>query len=1642
MQKARRLEADNENSLQELAWAIATSQGEFSLILAVCNAPSLQKRLLPNLILSCSLEIREINLDKSVKTFFQTIQSSLGVEHPQALIVSGLESVTHLEQLLTAANQVREEFRKNFHFPLVVWVTDDLLHKLMRLAPDLYSWATIVEFAIATDDLINFIEQTADDVFAKVLDAGAGRYLDSTALNLQIGSPRRIELESARTELQNRGILLNAELEASLEFVLGRAFSGSMEQSRQHYERSLELFRHHSPSLQSLVRQGCVLYSLGLWWGTYAVLHHSEQDSARSITKDYLQQCIQVFEQANRQDLVAKFINGLGLVLQLLQQSKELADVANKALALHQTYPNQLKLARAYGFLAEVAIAKSAWLEAKQKSETALSLLNSVQINPSNPDFTQMKADLDWEKSYHQGWYLFALARSQSALNQPKAALQTLETARSETKAQYDPELYIRILAELRDSYFKQGEYLTAFQIKQEQRSIEQQYGFRAFVGAARLKPQQKMNNPALPLVEKQDTFVQEIAASGRQQDINRLIERMGRPDHKLTIIYGQSGVGKSSILQAGLIPALKQKSIGTRDVLPVLQQVYTDWVRELGEQLKTVLSDFIPYNEKTEGYSTNQLVEGSGEKSILNQLHKHDDDNLLTVLIFDQFEEFFFACKEPKQRRQFYEFLQECLDIPFIKVILSLREDYLHYLLECNNRFANFDAINNNILDKSILYYLGNFSKIDAKSVIQNLTQKTQLFLESSLIDELVRDLAGDLSEVRPIELQVVGTQLQTEKITKLEQYQKLGPKEKLVGRFLEEIVKDCGCENERAAQIVLYLLTNENNTRPLKTRAELAKDLAVEADKLDFVLEILVESGLVFRIPESPNERYQLVHDYLVTFIRQQRGAEILAELEKEKEQRRLAEAKLNQVLQRRLREAFTVGIALTVMVGVIGVLWRQAYLLDLQKKATFRETLRAQRSETNFKISAITAASEVLVASNREFDGLLESLRAWKVLKQADSVQSETRMRVVTSLQKAVYSVKEANRLEGHTDIVWSVTFSPDGQVIASGGSDRTLKLWRPDGTLLQTLKGHSDAITSVRFSPDGQILASASLDKTVQIWLRNKITGVFDSQPYKTLRGNGDWVYSVSFSPDGDLLATGSKDATIKLWRKDGSLVKILRGHQGWVNWVSFSPNGQFIASAGEDKTVKIWRRDGRLVTTLQGHDQGVTTVAFSPDGQVLASGSRDKTVKLWLRERPISKDGFNFHLYKTLQHHSSTVWSLSFSSDGQKLASGSNDNTINIWDSTGILLKTFNGHNDAIPDVAFSPDNKLLASASYDKSIRLWSLNPPKIPILQGQKDRVLSVAWSPDGQILASSSRDHSVYLWRRDAKSGEVETRLYKVLLNHTEKVASVSFDPKGEILASGSYDKTVKLWQRDGTLLKTLTGHSNSVMSVNFSPDGQLLASASKDKTVKLWNRDGRLVTTLVGHNGWVNSVNFSPDGQLLASASDDQTIKLWRRDGTLLKTFSPQESWVLGVNFSPTDKLLASASWNNTVKLWQRNGKLLKTLLKGYSDSVNAVSFSPNGELIAAASWDRTVKLWSREGKLITSLTGHRGAVLTASFSPDGQTLASGSDDNTIILWNLNLDDLVERGCKWVSDYLKHDRNVDESDRLLCENIIHKE
>ncbi|KAL3251159.1 hypothetical protein ABHI18_010792 [Aspergillus niger] len=472
-------------------------------------------------------------------------------------------------------------------------------------------------------------------------------------------------------------------------------------------------------------------------------------------------------------------------------------------------------------------------------------------------------------------------------------------------------------------------------------------------------------------------------------------------------------------------------------------------------------------------------------------------------------------------------------------------------------------------------------------------------------------------------------------------------------------------------------------------------------------------------------------------------------------------------------------------------------------------------------------------------------------------------------------------EMQTLEGHSNAVTSVAFSNNGQLLASGSYDKTVKLWdAATGALKHTLEGHSSRVTSVAFSNNGQLLASGSGDKTIKLW---------------------DSVYS----------ASGSGDNTIKLWdAATGALKHTLEGHSNAVTSVAFSNNGQLLASGSEDKTIKLWdAATGALKYTLEGHSDWVNSVAFSNNGQLLASGSGDNTIKLW--------DAATGALKHTLEGHSISVNSVAFSNNGQLLASGSEDKTIKLWDAaTGALKHTLEGHSNSVysnngqlledlfTSVAFSNNGQLLASGSGDNTIKLWDAATGALKhTLESHSNSVYSVAFSNNGQLLASGSGDKTIKLW--NAATGALK----HTLEGHSNSVNSITFSNNGQLLASGSWDKTIKLWDAaTGALKHTLEGHSNWVTSVAFSNNGQLLASGSGDNTIKLWNAaTGALKHILEGYSNSVTSVAFSGDGQLLASGSHDNTIKLWDATTGALKHDISTDDVATDIHFSEQLPLL---------------------------------------------------------------------------------------------------------------------------------------
>lgn len=683
---------------------------------------------------------------------------------------------------------------------------------------------------------------------------------------------------------------------------------------------------------------------------------------------------------------------------------------------------------------------------------------------------------------------------------------------------------------------------------------------------------------------------------------------------------------------------------------------------------------------------------------------------------------------------------------------------------------------------------------------------------------------------------------------------------------------------------------------------------------------------------------------------------------------------------------------------------------------------------------EVRALSTTSETFYASHQGLDALTTALKANRKLRLLGNVNAAVTAQVTKALRQAVYNATEVNRLVGHQNAVLAVAISPDDQMLASGSADRTVRLWKRDGTFLTALYGHSNRVESVAFSPDGQLIVSGSDDRTVILWNQK-------GKKLARMIGHTGSISAVVFSPSGHTFASASSDKTVKLWSTDGSLLMTLVGHQDAVRDIAFSPDGQLMITASDDQTLKIWDLSGKLLKTLTGHQDRVRAVVFSPNNQTIISGSDDQTLKIW------QLDGT---LVRTLTGHRGSVHDIGLSPYGQIIASASWDSTIKLWNREGVLLATLKGHNKPVQGIAFSQNGRTIVSASNDETLRLWKVKNVFLAPLVGHGAGLTSVAFNPSSRTVITGSDDRTVRFWNRRGS-------MLRVLGGHTAGVVDLAVSPESRLIASASSDKTIKLWNRDGQLQRTMLAHRAPLKAVAFSPNGQMLASSSEDTTIKLWHKDGSPIRTLAGHVSPVSALAFSPLQPLLASVSFDGAIKLWqsnavalakdaqrdgtwRTDGELLTSFGDYNAEIMAVAFSPDQQELATA-WDKTVKLWKTDGTALKTL-RGHQSKVRDVTYSPDGRLIASASDDHTVKLWNRKGQELTTLDSHTAAVRAVAFSPDSQTLASVSDDRTGLLWDLklvlNTDALQKSGCDWIRDYLKTGTEVDSSDRQLCDGI----
>jgi len=1032
---------------------------------------------------------------------------------------------------------------------------------------------------------------------------------------------------------------------------------------------------------------------------------------------------------------------------------------------------------------------------------------------------------------------------------------------------------------------------------------------------------------------------------------------------HRVVLLYSKSGAGKTSLVNAGVIPSLITEE--GFEVLPVAR------VRGLGREAKEpkgmqnrYIFNVLRSWAKDKADST-ELAQMSLSAFLKQIVHPIDQEGLPSrrLVIFDQFEELFTFeyLKSREDRKGFFRQVAQAIqEDDLLRVLFVIREDYL----------ANLDPYIEFLPELlRSKYRLERLREDAACEAIEKPLKGTGRMFAQGVASSLVQKLLAGGEYVEPLQLQVVCRYLWDELDALEEKY-----KEKftlitseLLGKVnvdealkllyeqaIERAEKETGVKKGDLRNWFESQLITPAGTRGTVFQDPVSKECTGGIPNT--VVKVLEVNSLIRAEERAGAQWYELTHDLLIGPIQKSNEAwreEKQRQQVKAECQRTQAEEKAKFDGQLAKMSKWLVVVSIIAIIAAILAFYK---LRDSQKLAKQLDSKRlALAAVQNLNIDpessillALQAASISLSASNSVLQDVKDALN--------QSVQA-SRLKVT---------------LRGHDRDVYCVASSPNGKYIVTGSSDKSVRVWDADvGKELFKLEGHKGPVLDVAFNSDGKRIITASADGTARVW---------DTEGRKkvlTLSLNG-MVFGTACSPNGKYIATAGADGTVKVW--DAKIGKELwsKHHKDWVTDVAFSPDGKWVGSASRDKTAKIWNAEtGRELFTLPGHDDWVTSITFSPDGRLLATASWDKTAKLWGAQ----KDG-SWKLLRTFLGHNAAVCRIAFSPDTSTLVTTSFDSSAKVWEVvTGKEIMTLHGHEGAVYGLSFSPGGKYLFTASQDKTVKKWIIiSDEGLHRVRGCSSDFSGIAISPGEGRVAVAKRNETVLVL--DAFTGSVLKRLK----DHREFVYGVTFNHLGDRLATASKDKTAKVWDdKTGKVIRSFDGHTDEVMNVAFSPDGRRLATASADKTAKVWEAEtGKELYTLTGHGGTIYAVIFSRDGKKIATASADKTAKVWEVE----------------------------------------TGKELYTLT-GHGGAIYGVAFSREGKWIATAGGDKTAKVWEVEtGKELYTLTGHADAVYGVIFSQDGKQLITTTKDNIARVFVLDTNELLKLARRRVTRSLTGD------------------
>ena len=1200
----------------------------------------------------------------------------------------------------------------------------------------------------------------------------------------------------------------------------------------------------------------------------------------------------------------------------------------------------------------------------------------------------------------------------------------------------------------------------------------------------------------------------------GRKEEVNQLLEHLRL--HPFITVIGPSGSGKSSLVFAGLIPALRESRLFGSG----------------GWQMQSMRP-----GESPETTLKQTLDSGAQQQSAR------------MLLIVDQFEELFTLAKE--EAIPFQESLLRLVKTPNVYLVLTVRADFYADLMTS----LLWQEIQNYRLEVVPLHEAG------LRQAILKPAEAVGVFVEPALVERLVTDAAGEPGVLPLIqETLVLLWQGLERRFLPLRAYEALvlprtayggqetGQKTGLlvaIARRAAQAIKDLKDEPEKqqaiARRIFLRLIqfgegradTRRQQTIEAlraatddpalfnKTLTHLVKSrlLTPSGDdktltrKIDIAHEALIagwptlqqwiterrakeevrrrltikakewerfgrgSGGLLDPValseaegwlssPDADDLGYDEVLPALISTSR-----EVIEEAERQKQQaerqkQEQAQREL-QLTQDRLQEEKKARKSLQGMLAAVSLTGALAIGFAVYM---FRQSV-------NNQIQTITSRSEALLASHKDFDALIEELKATQLAKRWSwLLRNNADISVAATLQQALYQVRESNQLLSHNLSVRGVSFSPNGNLIASGSDDSKIQLWNHDGSLLgKPLEGHTDGITDISFNPSKAdlLLASASQDSTVRLW---KV----DGSPLKTLIGHVRKVTNLSFSQETAILASASLDGTVRLWNaQNGQPLKTLKfADPDKVSnaIVSLSPNGNYLAVSIDGGDLQLWQLGKKNGKRQAGSNQtsnvnfiakprikafatkspvgGVAGISFSPDSTKLAAVGDDETVKIWTLGgiKPIRTLELKPNQDETASKFSENrLWTMraKFSPDGQSLATNTNGTEIRLWDLNNRMSTLLHGHSDGVSSIDFSPDSKTLISGGMDNSVRVWNLTPTNAKTVR------FGIGFDPLTEKFALDNTETGTKIIEDLSTHSKVE-------LKGSTTTQAVTFSPSGKLVAGANNDwqtgtNVVQIWNTDGLpSCSPLKGHTEVIVNINFSSDSKRLVSTGENtpdvktnNVAILWDVEScREIARMNEHKGRVNVAKFSPNNDLIATASADSTARLWNQnDHSKSISLVGHKDEVRDISFSPNGQKVATASADSTIRIWDRQGHEVVSPLKGHVGKVDSVAFSPDGRIVASGGEDGTVRLWDNNGQALKVLElFKKNVVVEVSFSPDSKFLYVREKEevsegnvprtkNTITRLNLDLTNLSHQSCDWLQDYLKNSGNGQPDELESC-------